>query len=106
MRRFTGDDFMSHEIIAELNRQMQELALMRGVSIISLATGQGILMGATIHFFNSIERNIDALAGSSPPMGMQPTRTWLGEYNDVPLLSYRDVNRWFESVELIRAAYV
>jgi len=107
-RVFTRDDYLSIEDIRALNTEMAELATMReevlgaAVPVVNISTTQGINTMATPDFINQIERNIDVLAGGAAPGAMQPTRTWLGENRDVPLLSFRDANRWFESLRLIR----
>ena len=107
-RIFTSQDFLSIEDIMALSTEMAALAQMRGAilglaaPVVNINTGMGVLTMATPDFINQIERNIDALAGSAPPAAMQRTRTWLGEGRDVPLLSFRDANRWFESLVLIR----
>jgi len=109
-RTFTRHDHLSIEDIRVLNAEMAELATLRTeifeapVQFVSLNTNQGVTTIATPSYINQIERNIDALAGGAPPVGMQPTRTWLGENRDAPLLSYRDANRWFGSLALIRAS--
>ena len=110
-RTFTRHDFLSINDIMDLNTEMQALARLRedifgvgqGESVVrNLDTHLGINTMASADFINQIERNIDALAGTVPPVGMEPTRTWQGENRDAPLLSFRDANRWFASVAIIR----
>ena len=107
-RVFTRQDYLNIEDIRALDMEMAALAALReeifgpAAAIAALNTGQGAATIATPDFINRIERNIDALAGAAPPEAMQPTRTWLGEGRDIPLLSFRDANRWFESLSLIR----
>jgi len=110
-RVFTRHDYLNIEDIRALNTEMAALAALResifgaAPPVVNVATNQGVMTMATPDYVNQIERNIDALAGAAPPPGMQPTRTWLGENRDVPLLSFRDVNRWFESLRVIRASF-
>ena len=101
---FTRHDYLSIEDIRELNTEMQALALALGVlaQVSNLDTDLGTSTMATPALINQIERNIDVLAGAALPAEMQPTRTWQGENRDVPLLSFRDVNRWFESIGIIK----
>jgi len=109
-RIFTRDDYLSIEDIRELNTEMAALAALReeifglAVPVVNINTGAGMNTTPTPQFVNQIERNIDVLAGGAAPGAMEPTRTWLGEGRDVPLLSFRDVNRWFGSLVLIRAS--
>jgi len=109
-RTFTRQDYLNIEDIRALNVEMTELAGMRAsifgadTPVVGINTATGAATMPTPAFINQIERNIDALAGAVPPAGMQPTRTWLGEGRDMPLLSFRDANRWFESLRLIRAS--
>ena len=107
-KTFTRQDYLNIEDIRALNTEMAALAVLReevfGVPmpVVNISSAMGVLTIAVPDFINQIERNIDALAGTAPPADMQPTRTWLGEGRDVPLLSFRDANRWFESLALIR----
>ena len=108
---FTRHDFLSINDIMSLNTEMQSLARLRedifgvgqgGGVVRNLDTHLGAYTMASADFINQIERNIDALAGTVPPAGMEPTRAWQGENRDALLLSFRDVNRWFDSVTMIR----
>jgi len=106
---FTRDDYLSIEDIRRLNEEIMAVAALRrevvgDVGVVNIVTNMGTATMATPEYINQIERNIDALAGGVPPVGMQLTRVWLGEGRDVPFLSFRDVNRWFESVALVRAS--
>ena len=109
-KTFTRHDFLSIEDIRELSTEMTALAHMRQeifgtvAPLFHLDISLGITTMASAEFINRIERNLDMLAGTAPPAGMEPTRTWQGENRDVPLLSFRDANRWFESVAFIRAS--
>ena len=109
-KTFTRHDYLSIDDITTLNTQMTTLAAKRreilgeDAALSTLNTSMGVTTMATVDLINQIERNIDALAGAAPPAAMQTTRTWLGEARDVPLLSFRDVNRWFESLALIKAS--
>ena len=108
-RTFTSQDYLSIQDIRALNTEMAALAALResifgalAVPVVNINTAMGMTTIPTPDFVNQIERNIDALADGAPPVAMQPTRTWLGEGRDAPLLSFRDANRWFESLALIR----
>ena len=107
-KTFTKNDYLSIDDITALNTQMAALAAKRRdilgdeTPVENLNTTMGVTTMATIDLINQIERNIDTLAGAAPPAAMQPTRTWLGEARDVPMLSFRDANRWFESLAQIR----
>ena len=110
-RTFTRQDYLSIEDIRVLNTEMAALAALgeeifgaMATPIVNINTAQGINTMPTPSYINQIERNIDALADAAPPAAIQPTRTWLGENRDVPRLSFRDANRWFESLRLIRAS--
>ncbi|MDR2183330.1 MAG: hypothetical protein LBE55_04075 [Clostridiales bacterium] len=109
-RIFTRNDYLSIDDIRALNTEMAALAALRkeifgaAAAIGAINTAMGMMTIPTPDFINQIERNIDALAGAAPPAAMRPTRTWLGEGRDAPMLSHRDANRWFESLRLIRAS--
>jgi hypothetical protein len=109
---FTRQDYLSIEDIRALNTEMAALAALRedifgavATPVVDINTVHGINTVPTPNYINQIERNIDALAGAAPPAVMEPTRTWLGENRDVPGPSFRDANRWFESLVLIRASF-
>lgn len=107
-----AEDFMDIEYIRRLDEEFLELAALReeifgergDVWGLGLFTSSGDSALATVAFMNRIERNIDALAGIAPPEGMKPTRVWRGGNLDREFLDFRDVNRWFESVAVIRAS--
>ena len=56
-------------------------------------------------YLNLIERNLDYLQSAITwDVNRQASRTWLGEYDDVPAFSYRDVNRWFHDLLIMKLA--
>jgi hypothetical protein len=76
--------------------------LSRDIRLTKPNTGAGVFTIPFPDLINVIERNIDALsAGGYRPGDMAPTMNWQGELNDARRLDYTDVNRWFESAELI-----
>ena len=106
--RVTADDYMTTAIIDEAFRVQDELRILmfnflsRIVTLVNPNTAAGTYTIPYPELINIIERNIDELAkGGYASSDMQPTVEWLGELNDVRRLSHLDVNRWFESVELI-----
>jgi len=109
-RLLVAGDFMRIEYIVELDAEFLAVALLRRdvfgvlpvVAPLGFFTQGGFGAMADVALFNQIERNIDVLAGVTPPAGMPPTRIWRGGLLDVPFLDYTDVNRWFESLRLIR----
>ena len=113
-RPLGAEDFMDIEFIRRLDGEFLELAGLReeifgergDVWGLGLFTFSGVSALASAAFMNRIERNIDALAGVVPPVGMQPTKIWRGENLDREFLDFRDVNRWFESVAIIRASFL
>ena len=106
----TAEDFMSIDHMRQLNAEFESLEDLRkrifgtdaGITLINVAQGTQTI--PTPQFINIIERNIDTLTGATPLYGMEPTKTWLGESRDLEFLNYKDVNRWFESLNLIRAS--
>ena len=105
MQKLTENDFMTLDILNRLSTELNELAERKGVAITGLgAIDQNLL--PTAAFINNIERNIDNLAAATPPAIVPKTKTWLGlgEGKDEKWLDYNDVNRWFESLAIIRGA--
>jgi len=108
----TAQDFMTIEYIIRLDAEFQAVAALRGelfgtmpaVTSLAFFARNGIAAPAELALFNTIERNIDVLAGDAPPEGMLPTRLWRGEFADDPFLDFSDVNRWFDSLRLIRGS--
>jgi len=106
--RVTAVDFMSPELIGAAYgaqsdlRQLFEGLLSRAVTLAQPDVSAGIFTVPFPDLINIIERNIDALSANGyMPGDMQPTVEWQGELNDLRRLDYTDVNRWFESIELI-----
>ena len=52
--------------------------------------------------FRAIESNLHKLTGGLPIHDMEPTRFWQGGTLDNPRFDYRDVNRWFRTIQLLR----
>jgi len=101
MQRLTENDFMTADLLIALDTECRALAALRGVAVTALAAiNQSLLPNTT--FINSIERNIDTLARANPPIAVPATKTWLGGLKDEEWLNYNDVNRWFESLAIIR----
>ena len=81
---------------------MMQTHLQRTVVISEPNTSQGTYTTPFPALINIIEQNLDAIAaGGYRPSDMLATVRWMGEQNDIVRLSYRDVNRWFESMRLI-----
>lgn len=106
--RVTANDFMTTDIIDEVYRVQEELRLKmlelinRIVYITKPNTTAKTLTIPFPELINIIERNIDAFTiGGYMPSDMQPTVNWQGELFDLRRLDYTDVNRWFESIELL-----
>ena len=53
-------------------------------------------------FVNSIERNTARLLGADAVAGTRPAVRWRGGLHDARRISYDDVNRWHESLRLLR----
>jgi len=105
-----ADDYMKVEYMQLLNAQFEELRGMaeaifdRTLPLMTVPVVNGEASWLLTGHINVIERGINSLASLVRPEGLKPTRTWLGENRDIPLLDYNDVNRWFESLALIKAA--
>ena len=106
--RVTPNDNMTIEIYNEAYTRQISVSqlfynlLQRSVSLIEPNTTPGLLTVPFAALINIIERNIDTLAADGyMPQEMKSTRNWQGGENDDPRLSYFDVNRWFESMELL-----
>jgi len=107
MRVFGPDDFLELSVFESLEAEFVQLeaarrAAGRPVTLLRLDLSAGIATVPTPQFINVIEQNLLRLAGNPRPAGMQGTRNWLGEDRDWRWLNYRDVNRWFESLEILR----
>jgi len=101
MQTFTKNDFMSVAIFNSLNTEFRELSVLRGVTVPQITSvNNNLLPNANV--INTIERNIDILAAAQPPVAVPATKTWFGGTDDEKWLDYNDVNRWFESLALIR----
>lgn len=106
--RVTANNYLTLGLLGEVwNHQLdlQNLFLLELQRLVVLTTPDTSAQEATIPFcslINIIERNIDTFAahGFRHP-SMQNTVTWLGGLADTRRLDFTDVNRWFESVELI-----
>ena len=109
----TASDRMSISVMDTLNEHFEHVAdvfaaeLSHVVPLRTIDTSAGILTMPTAAYINRIEDNIrDLSANGYHPSEMPAPKNWLGEDLDSPRLSYRDVNRWFESIgELINMAY-
>ena len=99
---FGANDFLEVAVFERLNELFAEVGGIRGVAAVPLDLSQGMATVPTAAFVNVIERNLDALARGAPPAGMESTKTWLGGDADEAWLDYRDVNRWFDSLERLR----
>ena len=104
MQRYTANDFMSLDILNRLNTEFRELAALRGVTIPQIADVNQTLL-PNINTINVIERNIDTLAQAVPQITVPATKTWLGGLQDKKFLDYNDVNRWFDSLAIIRRGF-
>ena len=92
---FIADDFLEVAVLERLNELFAEVAGLRGVALTPLDLSRGTATVPTASFINTIERNLEQL-------GAAGTKVWLGEDSDAVWLDYRDVNRWFNSLELLR----
>ena len=106
-RVFTADDFFEIEdvgrVIAAQRRCADLLRDFMGVDVhlIGVNTNMGTLTVPLVGFISAIEANFRALTQRNQPAAMQPCVTWLGERRDARFFDYTDVNRWFETCELI-----
>lgn len=102
---------MDIDHMRQLNTEFTAVAQLRnnvlgGITPITmLLVGPGTLTVPTPQFVNTIERNLDELAAGTSVAGLEPTKTWLGEDRDGRFLDYKDVNRWFESLRLLRVHF-
>jgi len=103
-------DYMRIDYINRLNAEFQAVADLvqeifgtrPAVMPLGIFTQHGMAAMAEVLLFEQIERNIDALSAVTRPERMPPTRMWRGGHLDDPFLDYTDVNRWFDSLRLIR----
>ena len=94
--RFSERDFLEVSVFEELNGLFAEAAAALGVlGVVQLNLAAGVATVPDVQFINTIERNLERL-------GADDTKTWLGEDRDAQWLSFRDVNRWFESLEKLK----
>jgi len=107
MKEFGPDDFLGLDVFVSLNAEFLQIeaarrAVGRPVQLVQLDLSAGMATVPTAAFINIIERNLDRLAGAGRPAQMEATKTWLGEDRDAAWLDYRDVNRWFASLAVLR----
>jgi len=106
----TAKDYMKIDYIYMLNDEMinlREIAVQifdnfMPFRMVPAISGEASVV--TVDHINQIELAIGDLAAILRPAGLKPTRLWLGENSDNPLLDYTDVNRWFESFAVLRQA--
>ena len=102
-QRFTADDFLNIEDFRQIEDEIAKIANKRGVLVQPLDLSQGVATIPMASFINIIEKNISALTEGLSIDGLEPTKTWMGEDGDENWLDYKDVNRWFDTLEIIRA---
>ena len=88
--KLTQEDFLTIEVLRELDAAMRAAGIARGVAITPLDLSAGTTTMPTAAFVNIIEENLRHL-------GATDTRIWHGEDRDSPRLDHTDVNRWFAS---------
>ena len=107
MQKFTPNDFLNIAHIVQLNNEMQSLAALRNeviggnTNMGTIDTSAGVFTVPTPEFVNVIESNLEVLS-AGVDVGIEPRKTWLGEDRDVVRLDYRDVNRWLDSLRILR----
>ena len=106
--RVTAEDYMTIEIFNTAFAQQENVRdmffnmLQRIVNIDIPDTSKNIKTIPFPALINIIEQNIDILASEGyRPINMEDTIEWLGELKDERKFDYTDVNRWFESLELL-----
>ena len=104
----TAESFLTPDMVTAINNETTTLAMFIVMRLgwqpplVLPEVVRGTLTVPTAEFVNRIERNIDSLARDIRHM-VPATKTWLGEDRDAEFLSYKDVNRWAESLGIIRA---
>jgi len=108
--RVTASDSMTTGILTEAYAEQQKAQrlffdlIQRTVALVEPDTTEEDYTLPFPSLINVIEQNINALtADGYRPSDMENTVEWKGELNDMVRFSYRDVNRWFTSGELINA---
>jgi hypothetical protein len=96
--KFTDRDFMGIEVFERLDEEFVALSARLGVDVLRLNLAAGVATIPCFEYINIIERNLDRLSAAVPDVDIAPTKTWLGEDKDEAWLDYKDVNRWFESL--------
>jgi len=107
-KRVTRSDFLSIELFKaildrmELLRQLMEREFDKRVLFNEIDVSCGKRVVPLPQLINALERNLDLLAHGGYGAGqMQPTMEWNGELNDRRRLSFEDVNRWIESLQIM-----
>lgn len=107
MQKFTENSFMSINVIVQIHDQtlrITERIRQSGTTIFinNIPTRLGMAVFAHHSLFTLIEENIAVLANvTNQRANIEPTRMWHGELDDIPRFCYKDVNRWFESLDII-----
>ena len=107
-KRVTRNDFLTIELFEEILNAMEQLRQLMErefnkrtlFNAVDVSAGRGTV--PLPQLINALERNLDLLAHGGFGGGqMQPTVTWHGETNDQRRLSFEDVNRWLESLQIM-----
>lgn len=109
-KKIAAQDFMTVDILAEIGLEQEKLRELmkelidREVSLTQADLSKGNYTMPFPSLINIVERNFDRfMAGGYVSSEMGKTVVWKGELNDRPRFSYKDVNRWFESCEILTA---
>ena len=97
-------DFRVVKLLDEYQRQILPLILEyldRAVTLEKIDLSEGFATIPFAEYINVIERNTRLIMGADTIAGMRPTVTWRGGFYDMRRLSYRDVNRWFHTLQLL-----
>lgn len=102
MEILTAQDYMRPEHINNLWQEMLQLRDSMGMSIsLNIIPFIGMGGNAVPILFNMIEDNLRIFSNASG-ITIPQTRLWRGGDADRPRLSFRDVNRWYDTLRIIR----
>ena len=107
MRKDAHEVYLTLEVIKlvfEYQRRLRRVVLEylnRNVFLIEPDLSEGTKTIPYQELFNAIETNLRNLVAADMTIGMEFTKIWHGGLRDEKFLDYTDVNRWFETMQLL-----
>ena len=99
--KITKDDFLNMDVFRRVHQEAMRLSNLRGIMISNVFMNDDLTTNPSAAFVNFFERNLDRLAGVMPVVDIGQTKTWLGGADDDVWFSYKDINRWIDTLAKI-----